>query len=243
MKRPAFGYYRNPIKNTVDSGFGGISIFESAVDVIRCADVQFGRLDWEFESGKRIIHVSEDMLKMLKDGTYDSSMKRLYRGFDVDTDDLYKEYSPALRQSDISAGLDEYKRLIEFQTCLSYGDISNPQNVEKTATEVLTAKKRKYNMVTAIQRNLCDCLDDLAYALAFYNSMATVPYKFNCEFNDSILADDESERRQDREDVANGTLSLAEYRAKWRGETIEQATAAIAQIKADNPSIKDLVGE
>lgn len=243
MKRPAFGYYRNPIKNTVDSGFGGISIFESAVDMIRCADEQFGRLDWEFESGKRIIHVSEDMVKKMNDGTLDIKMKRLYRGLDADGNDLYHEYSPALRQSDISAGLDEYKRLIEFQTCLAYGDISNPQDVEKTATEVLTAKKRKYNMVSAIQRNLYDCLDDLAYAIAFYNSMATVPYTFNCEFSDSILGDDESERAQDREDVANGTLSPAEYRAKWRGETLEQAAAAIEKIKAENPSIKDIIGE
>ena len=244
MKRPAFGYYRNPIKNTIDSGFGGISIFESAVDMIRCADEQFGRLDWEFESGKRIIHVSEDMVKKMNDGTLDIKMKRLYRGLDsANGDDLYHEYSPALRQADISAGLDEYKRLIEFQTCLAYGDISNPQSVEKTATEVLTAKKRKYNMVMAIQQNLRDCLDDLVYALAFYNSMATVPYDFNCEFNDSILADDETERAQDREDMANGTLSPAEYRAKWRGETLEQATAAIEKIKAENPSMKNLIGE
>lgn len=243
MKRPAFGYYRNPIKNTIDCGFGGISVFDSAVDMIRLADEQVGRLDWEFESGKRIIHISDTALKKLDDGTFDKRLNKIYRGLDTDSDDLYKEFSPTLRQTDITAGLDEYKRLIEFQVCLAYGDISNPQSIEKTATEVLSAKKRKYNMVTAIQRNLHDCLDDLVYALAFYNSMATVSYEFNCEFNDSILADDETERQQDREDMANGTLSPAEYRAKWRGETLEQATAAIEKIKAENPSIRDLVGE
>lgn len=45
----------------------------------------------------------------------------------------------------------------------------------------------------------------------------------SCKFSDSILTDEESERQQDRQDVSMGVMSHAEYRAKWYGETLEEA--------------------
>lgn len=223
MQRPAFGYYRNPIRNNIDGSHCGVSVFDAALDVIQKADLQFGRLDWEFESAERAVHVDEAALR--PNGTLPKLNKRLYRGLDLSTDggELYKEYSPALRQDGFIAGLEEYKRMIEFNVGLAYGDISNPQSVEKTATEVKTAKARKYNTVTAIQNNLRDCLDDLVYALAFYSGMTTSGYSFVCDFKDSILTDEETERKQDIQDLQLGVLRPEEYRAKWRGETLDEA--------------------
>lgn len=223
MKRPAFGYYRNPLKNTIDGSHCGMSIFDAALEIIHKTDIQFGRLDWEFESGERAIHVDEVALREGKD--VDHLNKRLYRAIPIDEGDtqLFKEFSPELRQVDIIAGLEEYKRNIEFAVGLAYGDLSNPQTVAKTATEIKSAKERKYNTVTAIQNNLRDCLDDLVYALAFYNSLTTSGYEFVCDFKDSILTDEETERKQDIQDLNLGILQPSEYRAKWYGETIEQA--------------------
>lgn len=223
MKRPAFGYYRNPVKNTIDGSHCGMSIFDAALEIIHKTDIQFGRLDWEFESGERAIHVDELALREGKD--IDHLNKRLYRTISIDEGDtqLFKEFSPEFRQVDIIAGLEEYKRNIEFTVGLAYGDLSNPQTVAKTATEIKSAKERKYNTVTAIQNNLGDCLDDLVYALAFYNSLTTSGYEFVCDFKDSILTDEETERKQDIQDLNLGILRQEEYRAKWYGETIEQA--------------------
>lgn len=227
MKRPAFGYYRNPVKNNIDGSHCGVSVFDSALDMIKKTDKQFGRLDWEFESGERIIHVDEAALKEANE--MPKLKKRLYTGLDLGSDELYKEFSPQFRQSDIISGLEEYKRNIEFEVGLSYGDISNPQTVDKTATEIKSAKKRKYNTVSAIQNNLKDCLEDLVYALAFYNSMATQKYEFICDFKDSILVDEETERQQDRSDVNMGVMRLEEYRAKWHGESLEEALKNLPQ--------------
>lgn len=239
MKRPAFGYYRNPIDNKIDGSHCGVSIFDSALDLIKKADIQFGRLDWEFESGERVIIIDESALepKNTIDGLKKAKMPklndRLFKGLNIsggaDGEDFYREFSPQFRQADIISGLEEYKRNIEFEVSLSYGDISNPQTIAKTATEIKSAKDRKYNMVIAIQNNLKDCLDDLVYALAFYNSMTTSGYKFTCDFKDSILTDEETERKQDQQDLANGTLRPEEYRAKWRGEDIETARKNLPQ--------------
>lgn len=233
MNRMDFGYYRNPIKNKVDGSACGVSVYESAVDLIRKADIQSARLDWEYESGERAIHVDNKALKQDKSTgrfSMEKLKKRLYRGLNLEAgkdQELLKEYSPEMRDEAFKRGLEEYKREIEFSVGLAYGDLSDVQEVAKTATEIKTSKNRKYNRVTAIQNNLCDCLEDFAAGLAFYNSMLNSGYEFSCKFNDSILTDEETERNQDRADVSMGAMQLWEYRMKWYGETEKQAKAAV----------------
>lgn len=235
VDRPDFGYYRNPIKNEVDGSPCGVSIYNSAIKLIKKTDMQFGRLDWEFESGERVVHVDVTALQespvLGRDGRTQYKMpvlnRRLYRGLNLSGgssgEELYKEYSPELRDQNIINGLNAYLRRIEFNVCLSYGDLSDVNDVEKTATEAKIAKKRKYNMVKAIQSNLEDCLEDLVYALAFHNALTQSGYEFLCTFKDSILVDEEEERQQDRQDLAAGIMRPEEYRAKWYGETLEEA--------------------
>lgn len=235
MNRMDFGYYRNPIKNKVDGSACGISIYESAVDLIRKADIQGARLDWEYESGERAIHVDNKALKPDKStGRFGMARlsKRLYRGLNLEVgkdQELLKEYSPEMRDEAFKRGLEEYKREIEFSVGLAYGDLSDVQEVAKTATEIKASKNRKYNRVTAIQNNLYDCLEDFVAGLAFYNSMLNSGYEFSCKFNDSILTDEEAERQQDRQDVSMGAMTLVEYRAKWYNETEEEAAKKIVQ--------------
>lgn len=233
MNRMDFGYYRNPIKNRIDGSACGVSVYESAVDLIRKADIQSARLDWEYESGERAIHVDNKVLKQDKSTgrfSMEKLKKRLYRGLNLEAgkdQELLKEYSPEMRDEAFKRGLEEYKREIEFSVGLAYGDLSDVQEVAKTATEIKTSKNRKYNRVTAIQNNLYDCLEDFAAGLAFYNSMLNSGYEFSCKFNDSILTDEETERNQDRADVSMGAMQLWEYRKKWYGETEEQAKVAV----------------
>lgn len=233
MNRMDFGYYRNPIKNKVDGSACGASVYESAVELIKKADIQGARLDWEYESGERAIHVDNKALKQDKSTgrfSMEKLKKRLYRGLNLEAgkdQELLKEYSPEMRDEAFKRGLEEYKREIEFSVGLAYGDLSDVQEVAKTATEIKTSKNRKYNRVTAIQNNLYDCLEDFAAGLAFYNSMLNSGYEFSCKFNDSILTDEETERQQDRADVSMGAMQLWEYRKKWYGETEEQAKVAV----------------
>ena len=226
VDRQIFGYFRTPNDNTVDGSPAGVSMFETALEKIKRADIQFGRLDYEFESAKRRIHADVSMVKR-SDSGYE--LDEVYVNVNGDNDDFYKEFSPALRQDGFIAGLEAYKREIEFDIGLSYGDLSQPQYVEKTATEVNAAKCRKRNTVNQIQGQLKACLDDLLYALAFFNRLTKSGYEFTCDFKDSLLNDEQSEREEDRKDLANGTLRLEEYRAKYRNETLEEAKANLPE--------------
>lgn len=224
MTQMDFGYYRNPIKNKVDGSACGVSIFESAKELIQKADIQGARLDWEYESGERAIHVDSRALKVdKKTGRFGMAKlnRRLYRGLNLEDGkdrELFREYSPEMRDEAYKRGLEEYKREIEFNVGLAYGDLSDVQEVAKTATEIKTSKTRKYNRVTAIQSNLKDCLQDFVAGLAFYNGLYSSGYEFSCDFKDSILVDEETERQQDRADVASGFMQPWEYRMKWYNE-------------------------
>jgi A118 family predicted phage portal protein len=228
MLRPAFGYFRTPIKNTIDGSSCGMSVFANAIALIEKTDTQFGRLDWEFESGERAIHIDA---AALKNNSTAKLNKRLYRAVDVDLgkEELFKDFSPAIRQEDITDGLNTYLRRLEFSVGLAYGDLSNPETVAKTATEIKSAKDRKYNTVSAIQKQLKYCLDDLVYALAFYNSLTTSGYTFVCDFKDSILTDEQTERTQDIQDLSLGIMKPEEYRAKWYGEDEKTAKKNLPQ--------------
>lgn len=228
MTQMDFGYYRNPLENKVDGSKCGVSIFESAKGRIQAADIQGARLDWEYDSGERAIHVDDRALN--SKGRAAKLNKRLYRGLNIDDGkdrELFKEYSPDMRDESFRRGLEDRKREIEFIVGLAYGDLSNVQEVEKTATEIKVSKARKYNRVTAIQGNLEKCLKDFAAGLAFYNGLYTSGYEFNCKFNDSILIDEETERQQDREDVAMGAMQMWEYRMKWYNEDEDTAKANV----------------
>lgn len=235
MRDMDFGYYRNPLKNRIDDSPCGVSVYSGvATGRIKSADYQGARIDWEFKSGERAVHVSEKALRRdQKSGKARMAKldRRLYRGLDIEgnNSELLKEYSPDFRQEDLISGLENYYRQVEFAVGLAYGDLSNAQYVDKTATEIKTAKQRKYNRVTAIQENLKACLEGLVKGIAFYNSMYTRPYNFTCTFNDSILSDEDAERQQDRQDVSMGAMGLAEYRAKWYGEDIETAEANLPE--------------
>lgn len=229
--KPDFGYYRNPLDNTIDSSKCGVSIFDSAVDKIKKTDIQFGRLDWEYQSGERAVHVDSSALRKKANGSYTLPKlnDRLYRGLDINKNngELLDVFSPEFRDQSIINGLETYKREIEFSVGLAFGDLSKQQDQVKTATEIKASRKRKYDTVNAIQSNLQDCLTELVDAIAFYNAMTSINYEFVCKFQDSILVDDEAERTQDRQDVAMGVMSLAEYRSKWYGETEEEAMSKL----------------
>lgn len=231
--RVDFGYYRNPIKNEIDGSFCGVSIFNNAMELIKKADVQFGRLEWEFESGERAINV--DITALAPSPVRNDKGKivyeapklnnRLYRGLNLNAgnSELYQEFSPEFREESIINGLEQIKRQIEFTVGLSYGDLSKTDVVEKTAEEIKQSKHRKYNRVNAIERNLQTCLEDFIYGLSFYNKLSKSGYTVTCNFADSILTSEEEEWRRDKEMVAMGIMRLEEFRSKWMNESMEEA--------------------
>ncbi|MGL4623679.1 MAG: phage capsid protein, partial [Culicoidibacterales bacterium] len=65
-------------------------------------------------------------------------------------------------------GLNELLKRIEFNVGMSYGTISDPAEIPKTATEIISSKQRLYATVKELQQALEFALDDLVYAMAIW---------------------------------------------------------------------------
>ena len=150
---------------------------------------------------------------------------------------MFREFSPEYRDEPLYRGLQMTLKLIEFQVGLAYGTLSDPQSVEKSATEVLGSKQRQYITESHIQRSFADALDDLVYAMDAYTTLYGLAppgdYDLSLNFGDGVLEDPESrraERATDLSDVMQGLMSAVEYRVKWYLEDEDTARANLAKM-------------
>lgn len=236
LDRPLFAYFRIPLANNKERRSPlGVSVYANAVEAIRDADEQYGRLLWEYDGGQLAIDVAECAIRPNADGTKSIPKReeRLYRRSINATDaNFYHAFAPSLRDASYLAGLDDILRKVEFQSNLSFGTFSNPQTVEKTATEVKTSKQRSYAAVKEIQTALQSALDDLLYGVdklaELYQLAPAGSYTAAYHWHDSVLEDEDAERERDRQDVRDGFMQKWEYRVKWYKEDEATAKAMVA---------------
>ena len=97
---------------------------------------------------------------------------------------------------------------------MAYGTLSEPSEIEKTATEILTSKQRSYVFVSEIQQSLETALEDLVYALNVYSSIEKSTLgdiKLTCNFGDSVLEDTEKEFQRRLQMVSAGLLTKEKF--------------------------------
>ena len=248
VKKLPFGYFKVPLANTVDDSSPlGVSVFSRAVSLIKEADRRYSNISWEYEAKEAAVHIGTSMLKMDKESNkfeYPGGKERLYRVLEYEngaTDKpLLDVFSPEIRDTSLFNGFNNQLKLIEFNCSLAYGTISDPQLIEKTAEEIKTSKQRSYTMISDTQMALQNALEDLIAAIDFwatiYNLAPMGTYETSYTWDDSIVVDAEKERKQDMVDMAAGIMRPDEYRAKWYGETKEEALNNLPP-----PAVKDVM--
>jgi len=140
-------------------------------------------------------------------------------------------------------GLQYILKIIEFNVGLTFGTISDPQSVNKTATEEIMTKHRQYVTEGDIQKAFQGTLDDLVYAMdalcSLYRLAPAGTYTVDYKWGDGILDDPET-KRQDMamglQLVNAGVMGQLEYRMKYFGE--DEATA-----KKMLPGMEDMTTE
>lgn len=236
MTGPLFAYFKPPVANTADTNsLCGMSIYGDAatVELIKQADEQWERLRWEYKSSER---------KVLMDGsssTADMFNKRLFEvGPFSPTGDFFQHIEPQIRDDAIYRGFQNILRRIEFNVGLSYGDISDPQAVEKTATEIRSSKQRKYVLISGIQAALEHTFDALIYAMDVYATLYGLApageYEATYDWGDSVLDDEDTKDKEFARDLqllSAGIVNDWELRAKYMGEDEETAKASLPKVQ------------
>lgn len=239
--RLPIGYFKVPLANTIDPDSPlGVSVFSRAVTLIKEADRRYSNEVWELEAKQAAIHIAGSLLKLNKDTgaqEYPEGRERLYRVVQYNTGaadkPLLEEFSPDIRSDALSSTYQAQLRRIEFACGLAYGTISDPDVVDKTATEVRYSKQRLYATVTDIQKALEDALEDLVAAIAFWMHRP-VP-KTSFLWDDSIIVDSQSLQAQKLLEFQAGIIDKVKYHMDVYGLSEEAAIQTVADIKARAP--------
>ena len=97
-----------------------------------------------------------------------------------------------------------------------------------TATQVISDNSDMYRSLKKHEIILEDVIKNLIGVIIRLGIVLREPgitedIEITIDFDDSIIEDKTSERQQDRQDVSMGVMRHDEYRAKWYGETEEEA--------------------
>ena len=245
VDRLLFAYFKMPEANTIDPYSPlGVSGYSRVVRLIQDADEQYSRMLWEFEGGELALDVDRNALAFITDPNSKSHsvlprrQQRLFRQVDLNAEDTYNIFSPALRDNSIAHGLNIMLQRIEDASGISRGTLSDITSVEaKTATELKILKQRSYATNADIQSALQDCLEDLVYVMDAYCWLYDLTpggdYEVSFEWDDSIIIDSESELSKRITLMQNGLASKLETRMWYFGETKNQAQAALDQVDAE----------
>ncbi|MDE7242768.1 MAG: hypothetical protein K2O18_02155 [Oscillospiraceae bacterium] len=231
LTHPLFAYFKPPVSNDIDPESQlGVSVYGgAAAELIRQADEQWKLLRWEYASGKRRVYVDGISEEQFDDDIFVAGP------FSSDGN-FFQVFSPDFRDDPLYNGFQRILQRIEFQTGLAYGTISDPQSVEKTATEIIAAKHRQYVTEKGIQKAFQSALDGLLFAMDAWCDLAGLaphgPFQTQYHWGDGVLDDPETRRLDmslDAELVEKGLLLPWEFRMKWFDEEEAAAKALINQ--------------
>lgn len=237
---PQFVIDRLNIVNNADkdkSNPMGVAVFANAIDTLKKLDLQYDSYCNEFELGKKRIFVSPELLT-----NHDGSP-----AFDPDDSVFYslpEDYKTGngeadlLREIDMNIRAEAHSKAISDD--LNYLSLKCGFGTEryrfdgtgvKTATEVISENSDLYRMLKKHEIILESAIKELVriiirLGIATGNAL-NIDTDIVIDFDDSIIEDKTAERQQDRQDVSMGAMTLEEYRAKWYGETIEEARSKI----------------
>jgi len=197
----------------------GCSVFARAVDLIRDADLQFSRYQWEFEGGELAIDASEDLFHRSKAGLeLPTGKARLFRTNLLDGSGggpLMEIFSPALREEPLRRGLTLILTHIEDLCSMTRGSLSDAGDYyDRTATEIRQSRQRFYGRIAEIQKQLAGALNDL---LAACGAAGILPLggSIRINFGDSTIEDASEERVRDLAEVQAGVMTVEEFRRKY----------------------------
>lgn len=238
---PQFVIDRLNIVNNADNDESnpmGVAIFANSIDVLKKLDTEYDSYSNEFELGKKRIFVAPEILKN-RDGSpaFDPEDTIFYK-----LPEEYAEKSEGKSIIDINMEIRSGEHSKAINDDLNYLSLKCGFGTEryrfeggsvKTATEVISVNSDMYRMLQKHEIILEDVLKQLIRIIIRLGICAgnkiTEETEITIDFDDSIIEDKQAERNTDRQDVAMGAMTLPEYRAKWYGETPEQAAKNIQE--------------
>lgn len=246
--KPLFYIMKTNIANNIDLDSPmGLSIYANAIDTLKGCDVAYDCCLREVITGQRIVMMNKCLLTTDDSGRpiAPQDVKQTYMQFfgddaQSDVSEFIKEFHPTLNTDALDKELQNQLNMLSSKVGLgsNYYRFDSSSGVV-TATEYVGERNDFMRNAVKISKSIKIVLKDLVLGILFVGKNilgASVDdnAKIDITLSDGVVEDDTTEREQDRQDVKDGIMTKAEYRAKWYGETIEEAKAVIDSISNNN---------
>ena len=212
----------------------GVALFANAIDVIRKIDLEYDSYANEFSLGRKRIFVAPEMLTTMNgDPVFDPEDMVFYElpeGYfkDSNSKEAIHEVNMDLRIEEHSKAINDDLNWLSLKCGFGTERYKFEAGGVKTATEVISENSDMYRTLQKHELVLERVLVQLIRTVIRAGISIGIPglnadTGIAIQFDDSIIEDKATDRKEDRQDVAMGVMGLAEYRAKWYGETPEKA--------------------
>ena len=242
--RPMIIEFRNHATNRIDDSNTPVAMIDSAIDLIKKADYQLERMDWEQEAGEKRVFADVDLFAKArnKDGTpkpteLKPKLNKLIQKIDGDgsgTGEKIHEYSPELRTAAQNEYLQQIFRRIELTLNVGKGTVSDAEAVTQTATQYSGGRQELFAIVDKIEDEITEKYADAAEVFAYMagayklpgapNSSHETSDLFTIKWNDDQTRKDIQQAKQTAmQEISAGVKNKWEYRRDFYGE--DEATA------------------
>lgn len=249
---PHFQIIKPPIVNNVDINTPmGISIYANSIDKLKAIDNKYDSFDKEFVDGKRRILVDKTALKLAPQVNDDGTISQQLL-FDRN-DSTYVAINGMKEQpvKDISFDL-RYKEHVDsinaelnwYSSALGFGEsfYKFDGNGKATATEILSQDDDAFRTKQVYETIVKDVIIDLVKAVCYLEGIELAEDEIDITMDYSRFENQAATQQRLEREVNLGITSKEEYREKVYGEPNDVAKLKIAAIKADNPSLDEILG-
>lgn len=235
--------FRNHAVNKVDGSNVPVPIIAGAENLIKDADEQFERMNWEQKGGEMRIFADRDMFaKRQKRNGKESGVKitpdlnRLLVQVEGDGSAEGKkitEHAPTLRTAAQNEMFQQILRRIELTCNLGKGTISDMESVRQTATQYSGGRSELYAIVDKIEDEIevkyhhtAAVLAHMAAAYGIGANNANIKVIWN---NDATRKDETAAKQMALQEISAGVKNKWEYRWDFYGEDENTAKANVPE--------------
>ena len=235
-----FGFIKSPINNRKTTDNYGVPITYGCESTILEIKDTMKQLYREYKLKEAFVGADSTMF----DGKDALPKNGLFKKIDSGDDTFFEVFDPQFRS--FTDRLNELYRRLEHEIGTSAGILSEVQTQNATATEIKRGMYDTFTIVDDMRSNVEKGMQDFLYSANVlanaYNLSPQGEYEVSFDWDYSLLEDSQEAFSQLITAQSKGIVSEVEVR-QWLkpDETLEDSQKAIAEIKASEPSVEQLL--
>ena len=244
VDRMPFMFVKSPVDNRKENDDYGVPITYGCKKQISKIMHTLKQIDKEFDLKEVFVGADPSMFK----GENALPSNGLYKKVRSGDGEFWEVFDPAFRDTPLFNKLMNECSMLEKQIGTSEGILTKAETKNATATEIKKILKDTFDICDDIREGLEDGLEDFLYAcdvLAnYYGLTPQGDYELHTDWSYSLLEDSTQEFNQMLQAESRGAIKKSEIRQYLKpSESLEEAQKVIDEIRKQNPSVKDLIGD